>query len=174
MQEITIRHEMSCDEDTYWYKCVFNAEYNDRLYLTELKFHEYVTEKLVEDAATIQRVVRVTPRIPPLPGPVKKVIGDGLAYTERGTFDRAKRRYDFTATPNSLADRATTEGHMFVEMLGEQRIARVARIRVDVKVFMVGGLIEDQILNSLRSSYDRAASFTNEFVKEKGLSVPGS
>jgi len=37
-----------------------------------------------------------------------------------------------------------------------------------VKVFMVGSLIEDQILNSLRASYDHAAKFTNEYVKAKG------
>jgi hypothetical protein len=37
-----------------------------------------------------------------------------------------------------------------------------------VKVFLVGRLIEDQILTSLRTSYDRATEFTNRFVKEKG------
>jgi hypothetical protein len=168
MQDITIRHEMACDEETYWYKCVFDAEYNDRLYLTELKFPEYVLEKYEEDADFIRRVVKASPKIPPLPGPVKKVIGDGLAYLETGTFDRAKKHYVFTATPNALGDRAKTSGDMFVEKLGDKRIARVARIRVEVKVFAVGGLIEDQILNSLRSSYDRAATFTNEFVREKG------
>jgi hypothetical protein len=111
-------------------------------------------------------VVRVSPKIPPLPGPVKKVIGDGLAYTETGTFDRKKKRYVFSATPNALGDKATTNGEMWAETLGEKKIARVARVSVDVKVFMVGGLIEDQILGSLRSSYADAAIFTNKWVKD--------
>jgi hypothetical protein len=168
MQEIVIRHEMNCDEDTYWYKCVFDAAYNDQLYLHELKFPQYHLDKFEETETSIHRVVRVAPKIPPLPGPVKKVIGDGLAYTETGTFDRKKKRYVFTATPNSMGEKAKTSGEMWVETLGEKKIARVARVSVDVKVFMVGGLIEDQILGSLRSSYERAASFTNEWVKTKG------
>ncbi len=169
MQDITIRHEMDCDEDTYWFKCVFDREYNDTLYLKELHFPQYELEKYEDDGETIRRTVKASPKIPPLPGPVKKVIGEGLAYTESGSFTRAKKRYVFTATPNALAEKATTKGEMFVEVLGPKKIARVARISVDVKVFMVGGLIEDQILGSMRTSYERAASFTNEWVRAKGL-----
>jgi hypothetical protein len=168
MQEITLRHEMSCDEETYWHKCVFDAEYNERLYLKELKFPQYELEQYEDDGTIIRRRVKVAPQLPPMPAPVKKVIGEGLAYTEVGSFDRKTNRYSFTATPNALGDKATTKGEMRVEVLGEKKIARVAKISVDVKVFMVGGLIEDQILNSLRSSYERAASFTNDYVKEKG------
>jgi len=168
MQQITIRHEMECDEDTYWYKCVFDADYNTQLYLQELRFPQYVQEEYSDDGETIRRVVRAAPKIPPLPGPVKKVIGDGLAYLEVGSFPRKTRHYTFTATPNALGDKATTKGDMFVEVLGPKRIARVANISVDVRVFMVGGLVEDQILNSLRTSYERAVAFTNAWVKEKG------
>jgi hypothetical protein len=168
VQEITIRHEMECDEDTYWFKCVFDADYNRELYLKDLGFPQYEQVKLEDDGKVITKVVRVTPKIPPLPGPVKKVIGDGLAYTESGTFDRAERRYVFTATPNALADKAQTKGVLFVEQLGPKRIARVAKISVDVKVFMVGSLVEDQILNSLKSSYEKAVGFTNRWVKDKG------
>src|ERR1700722_12108950 len=121
MQEIVIRHEMSCDEDTNWYKCVFDAEYNTKLYLEELKFPQYELESQEQDDAFIRRRVKVAPKIPPLPGPLKKVIGDGLAYTEVGTFDRAKKRYAFTATPNALGDKATTKGEMHVETLGEKK-----------------------------------------------------
>ena len=169
MQEITIRHEMECDEDTYWYKCVFDAEYNTELYLKELHFPQYVLEKYEDDGTTIRRVVKASPKIPPLPGPVKKVIGEGLAYTEEGSFPRATKRYTFHATPNALGDKAKTSGQMYVETLGPKRIARIAKISVDVKVFMVGGMIEDQILNSLKSSYERAVGFTNDWVKRKGL-----
>ena len=168
MQDITIRHEMDCDEDTYWFKCVFDVEYNESLYLKELQFPQYELAKYEEDATSIRRTVKVSPKIPPMPAPVRKVIGEGLAYVEVGTFDRATKRYTFTATPNALGDKAKTSGVMFVETLGPKKIARVAKVSVDVKVFMVGSLIEDQILNSLRASYDHAAKFTNEYVKAKG------
>ena len=32
MPEITLRHEIDTDEDTYWAKCVFDAEFNEKLY----------------------------------------------------------------------------------------------------------------------------------------------
>jgi len=168
MQEVTIRHEMACDEDTYWYKCVFDKDYNEQLYLKLLGFPQYELEKYEDDGETIRRVVKASPKIPPLPGPVKKVIGEGLAYTESGSFPRSTRQYTFTAVPNALGDKATTAGKMWVEKVGDKRIARIAKISVEVKVFMVGGLIEDQILNSLRTSYERAVDFTNQWVKDKG------
>jgi hypothetical protein len=168
MQEFTIRHEMECDEETYWFSCVFDKEYNERLYLKDLRFPHYDLLEFEDDGKVIRRKVFAQPLLPPLPGPVKKVVGDGLAYTEVGSFDRAEMRYRFKAIPNSLPEKARTEGVMSVEKLGDKRIARVAKIQVEVKVFMVGGLIEDQIANSLRSSYERAAAFTNLYVKEKG------
>ena len=38
MADLEIRHLMDCDTETYW-KCVFDDEYNRRLYET-LKFRE--------------------------------------------------------------------------------------------------------------------------------------
>jgi Protein of unknown function (DUF2505) len=167
MQDFVLRHEMNCDEETYWWKCVFDKDYNELLY-KELRFPRYELLHYEDDGKVVRRKALVQPLLPPLPGPVKKVIGDGLAYTEEGTFDRAVGRYIFTATPNALGEKATTEGNMFVEKLGDKRIARVAKMHVEVRVFMVGGLIEDQIMNSMRASYEKAAAFTNAYVKDKG------
>ena len=168
MHDFILRHEIECDEETYWFKCVFNDEYNERLYLKELRFPKYDQVKYEDDGKIIHRIVRGEPLLPPLPGPVKKVIGEGPAYSEDGSFDRATRHYVFKATPNSLGDKAKTQGDMSVEVLGDKRIARVAKLHVEVKVFMVGGLIEDQIINSLKTSYEKAAAFTNVFIREKG------
>ena len=55
MQEVTIRHEMECDEDTYWYKCVFDKDYNEQLYLKLLGFPQYELEKYEDDGETIRR-----------------------------------------------------------------------------------------------------------------------
>jgi hypothetical protein len=168
MQKITLRHEMACDEETFWYRCIFDREYNERLYLTELRFPRYEVGRLEDDGEHIHKVVTVAPLLPPLPGPVKKVIGDSLAYTESGVFTKATCRYIFTVAPLAVGDKATTSGEMIVQKLADKRILRVANISIDVKVFLVGRLIEDQILTSLRTSYDRATEFTNRFVKEKG------
>jgi hypothetical protein len=169
MPEITLRHEIETDEDTYWAKCVFDADFNRRLYLEALKVPEWRILDSRSDDATIWRRVQVDPPTGNMPGPVKKVIGDRLSYVEEGTFDRKTRRYAFKVTPSTLADKTKVVGDMWVEKQGDKRCARVTKISVEVKVFMVGGLVEDRILSDLRSSYDNATSFTNQYIKENGL-----
>ena len=68
-----------------------------------------------------------------------------------------------------MGDKAKTFGELHCEVLGEKKIVRVAKITVEVKVFLVGGMVEDKILGDLRHSYDAAAKFTREYLREKGL-----
>lgn len=169
MPEITLRHEFECDEDAYWDKCLFDLEFNTKLYLETLKFPHY--EVLTDDNGTERRIrkVRIEPQVGSLPGPVKKIIGDKLAYLEEGTFDKKTKRYTFTITPSILPEKTKTGGELFCEKLGDKRIARIAKIKVEVKVFAIGGMVEDKIIGDLKASYDAAAKFTNEWVKTKGL-----
>jgi hypothetical protein len=101
-----------------------------------------------------------------LPGAVKKVIGDKLAYTEEGTFDK---RYAFKVTPSTLADETKVSGEMWTEKVGDKKVRRLCRISVEVKVFMVGGMVEDRILQDVRSSYDDSATYTNAHIKDAAL-----
>ncbi|MFO0679639.1 MAG: DUF2505 family protein [Polyangiaceae bacterium] len=167
MAEITIRHELDCDEDTFW-KCVFDDEYNRRLYLERLQFPGYKILEQKDEATSILRKVHIDPPVAGLPGPVKKLVGDRLSYVEEGTFDKAKKRYTFTVRPSTLAEKTSTKGDLWTEKLGDKRVARLAKVTVEVKVFAVGGLVEDKIIGDLRASYEAAARFTNEYVKEKG------
>ena len=168
MAEVKVRHEMSCDPETYWNKCVFDDEYNRRLYLEVLKFPNWKVVDQKDDGKTLTRRVQVDPPAGNIPAAVKKVIGDSLSYTEEGAFDRASGRYTFKATPSAMGDKAKITGEMTCEKLGDKKMARIAKIKVEVKVFMVGSLIEDRILADLKASYARAAEFTNTYVKEKG------
>ncbi len=164
MPEITVRHELDCDEDTYWHGCVFNEEFNRKLYLETLAFPGYAGEN-VDGATTVTRKVRIDPPLTGLPGPVKKVLGDRFAYVEEGTFDKATKRYTFKVTPTTMPEKTKTTGELWCEKLGEKKIARFAKIKVEVKVFAIGGMIEDKILHDLKTSYDAAAKFTNEWVR---------
>jgi Protein of unknown function (DUF2505) len=47
-------------------------------------------------------------------------------------------------------------------------VTRITEIHVDVKIFMIGGLVEDRIVADIKDSYAKAAEFTNAWVKEKG------
>ena len=105
-----------------------------------------------------------------MPAPVKKVLGgDTLAYTEEGTFDKKTKRYTFKVIPSMLPDKTKVSGELWVEKLGDKKIARFTKISVEVKVFAIGGKIEDSILSDLKTSYDKGTAFTNEYIKEKGL-----
>jgi hypothetical protein len=169
MPEITLRHEIDTDEDTFWARCVFDADFNKKLYIDALKFPEWKLIDSKDDAAKTWRKVQVDPPTGNMPAAVKKVLGDRLSYVEEGTFDKASKRYSFKVTPSTLAEKTKVAGEMWVEKLGDKKIARVTKISVEVKVFMVGGMVEDRILSDLRSSYDRGTTFTNQYIKDHSL-----
>ncbi len=169
MPEITLRHEIDTDEDTYWKECVFNAEFNTALYIEGLKFPVWKLLDSKEDDAKIWRKVQVDPPLGDLPSAVKKVIGDRLSYVEEGTFDKKSKRYSFKVTPSTMAEKTKVAGEMWVEKVSDKKIRRLTKISVEVKVFMIGGMIEERILSDLRGSYDKGTAFTNAYIAKKGL-----
>jgi hypothetical protein len=169
MPEITIRNDINTDEDTYWKECVFNPPFNEKLYTEGLKFPVWKVLESKEDDAKITRRIQVDPPTGNLPGPVKKVIGDRLSYIEEGTFDRKAKRYSFKVIPSTMAEKTKVVGEMWVEKAGDKKITRFTKISVEVKIFMVGGLVEERILSDLRTSYEKGTAFTNDYLKERGL-----
>jgi len=170
MPEVTLQHEIDTDEDTFWSKIVFDESFNKKLYLEELKFSQWKLLEMKDDDAKITRRVLVEPATNDLPGPLKKAIGgDKLAYTEEGTFDKKSKRYAFKTTPSLMPDKTKVSGEMWAEKIGDKKIRRIAKIHVEVKIFMVGGMVEDRIIKDLRSSYDASTTLTNKYIKEHGL-----
>jgi hypothetical protein len=157
------------DEDTYWSKIVFDEAFNKAMYETHMKFPGWSILDQKEDDAKITRKVRVEPRVGDLPGPVKKVLGDRLSYVEEGTFDRKTKKYTFKVTPSALPDKTKVAGEMWCETKGPKEIVRHCKISVEVKVMVVGRMVEDRILGDLRTSYEEGSVFTNAFIKENGL-----
>ena len=169
MAEFKSRHEFDCDEDTFWEKVQFDPKFNERLYLEHLKFPGWKLLEQKDDGKTITRRVHIDPPVAGMPGPVKKVMGDKFSYVEEGTYDRATRTYTFRVTPSTLAEKSKTTGMLRTEKLGDKKIARTAVINVEVKVMLIGGMVEDKLVQDLKASYDAAATFTREYLKEKGL-----
>ena len=110
MPEIEIRHTLECDVDTYW-KCVFDDEYNRRLYMDVLKFRECKTLSNEDRGATKTRKLHLNPPPADLPAPVAKVVGD-LSWDEEGTFDTKTKRYRFKVKPASMPDKTTIENEI--------------------------------------------------------------
>ncbi len=168
MPEVTLRHEMDCSEDTFWNKCIFDEEYNRRLFLDALKFPGFALLASTDDAERKTKKARIDPPLVGIPGPVKKAIGDRMSYVEDGVYDKKTKRYRCVITPSTFADKTKVTAELWCESLGEKKIARSVRVSVEVKVFVIGSMVEEKILHDLKHSYDVAATFTNEFVKEKG------
>jgi hypothetical protein len=169
MPEITLKHEIHADEDTFWSKIVLDEAFNQKLFMGELRFPGWKLLSSRDEGSKIVRAVQVDPPVGDLPGPLKKVIGDRLSYTEHGTFDKATKRYAFNVTPSTLADKTKVSGELWTEPVGDKKIRRLCRISVEVKVFMVGSMVEERILADLRASYDNSTAATNKLITEHGL-----
>src|SRR5262245_19807864 len=138
MPDIRIVHEFACDEDTYWNKCFFDREFNDALFLRELKFPVYRITRQDDGPDSIVRRVEIEPFVGDVTGPIKKLMGDRFGYVEEGTFDKKTKRYRFRVLPSALADKTKIEGVFFLQLAGEKKVQRVAETHVSVKVFGVG------------------------------------
>ena len=169
MKEVTFEHVFDCDEDTFWDKIFFDEEYNRTLFRDRLRFNLWKQEIHESTDALLRRTVHVQPPVGDVPGAVRKILGERFGYQEHGKFDRKTKRYHVDITPSSAAEKASIYGDLWVEKVGDKRIKRTAKMHVEVRVFMVGGFIEDKVISDMRLSYDKAADFTNEWIKDKGL-----
>jgi hypothetical protein len=169
--QLELRHELACSGTTYFEKCILVEEFSRRLYADVLGFPKFELLEQKEDGDRVHRKVRIEPPLTGLAGPVKKVIGDRMSYVEEGTYDRKTGKYTFKVTPSTMPEKVKTVGEIWCEDKGENRCVRVAKITVEVKVMLVGAMIEEKIASDLRKSYDAAAAFTDAYVREKGHSA---
>jgi hypothetical protein len=96
-------------------------------------------------------------------------MGDRFGYVEEGKLDRKANRYKFRVIPSAMPDKTHISGEMRTERLGDKKIRRVVDFSVDVKVMMIGKLIEQKTIEDTRASYDKGAVLLRQYLKEKGL-----
>ncbi len=171
MAEVILRHAIFCTEADYWAKCVWSRDFNVGLYLTTLGFPRYEVQAEGETGSVRTRRTLIEPPVGGLPGPLKKAIGDKLSYVEEASFDRTKGVYEFKVIPSVFADKAKVWGNLFCENWNGKSFTRVSRIHVEVKVFGVGGMVEERIMQDLRRSYDVGETWTNDFAAAGGFST---
>jgi hypothetical protein len=168
MASVTFRHELSCDAETYFEKCVFSEEFNKRLHVDVLKFPGFklLDQKTEGDVWT--RRAQIDPPTTGVPGPLKKVIGEKLSYVEEGSYDRKTKIYKFKVISSTMPDKTKISGELRCEPNDAKPCTLISHIDVEVKVFMVGSLAEDKIMGDMTKAYDAGGKFVSEFVKEKG------
>jgi hypothetical protein len=122
----------------------------------------------VDTAERRTKECTMEPQLTGVPGPAKKVIGDALKYTEHGFLDKKTMRYHSSITPSAFADKTHIEADLWCEPSPSgdaNKCVRIARVKVEVKVFVVGSMVEEKIIKDLKSSYDAEAAFVGEWVK---------
>jgi hypothetical protein len=169
MADARIEHVFECSEDTYWRKIFFDEEYNRRLFLEGLRFPVWKQTAFADEPKEIRRTLEVVPKLGDLPGPLKKLVGEGAGYREDGVYDKDRRRYRTRITTNRLSDKLKISGELFTEPAGERRCKRIFQCSVVADIFGVGGMLEKRVIADMQESYATAARFTNDFIREKGL-----
>jgi len=116
MPSFTMTHEIDCDLERFW-KIFFDKDVTKATYV-HLGFPKW---ELVEERDTDKEIIRRVKAVPKLdlPGPVKKVFGDGFGYTEDGRFDKEKKEYKFVITPTTMADKLKNEGKVRAEAIND-------------------------------------------------------
>jgi Protein of unknown function (DUF2505) len=164
MAETIIRTPLECSAEDYFEKCLFAHTYAEELFVKTLKFPSVKVLELDRSSAIWKRRVQIDPPLTGLPGPVAKLIGDSFSYVEEGSYDPKAQRYTFKVTPSTAADKTKTTGESWVEVTGGKSVL-CTRLSVEVKIFMVGGMVEDKIMKDFRGSFETAAPFINAFAK---------
>jgi hypothetical protein len=169
MASTRIQHDFDCSEATYWDVTFLDPDFNRRLYLDTLRFPVWkvLDQKITDDA--VERRVEVQPLIENLPSAIKKVVGDRFGYVEEGKLDRKQNRYRFKVIPTAMPDKTHISGEMRTERLGDKQCRRIVEFNVEVKVMMLGKIVEQKTIEDTRASYDKMAVFFKQYLKEKGL-----
>jgi hypothetical protein len=170
MPEITVRHEIDCRIQDYWDKCIFDDGFNQKLYVERLHFHSFVGRPSVDTPERRTKNCTIEPPLSGIPAPARKVIGDALKYVEDGYLDKKTMRYHAVVTPSTFAEKTKVESELWCEPApgaDATKCVRFARVRVEVKVFVVGSLVEEMIMRDLRAAYDAEAAFVGEWLKSK-------
>ena len=168
MPSFRVDNVFNCSQGTFWEKVFFDAEYNRRLFYDELHFADWRELEQKHEGDRVLRYVKATPPMADLPGPLRAAIGDGAGYEERGVFERAKNRYDARVQPNRLGDKVTVELAFRTEAMDDTHCRRIVDGTVVARIFMIGGMLEQRMMDDLKRSYEKSAVFTNRFVAEKG------
>jgi hypothetical protein len=161
-----ISHWIECSRSAYW-RCVFDEEYNRRLNLEAFGYAEYRLLESREDEHHLIRRSFTKPKSIDLPAALTRALGDGSSV-EDGRFDKDTERYQVTWTLSFLGDRVDMGADIWIDEASADRIKRVADVRVDVSLPIIGWALDRAIVADVERAWRVLPEFTRKFVSEKG------
>ena len=123
---------------------------------------------LRHEGALIVRAVTIAPERA-LPAPLMSLLGNkNFQYVEHVRFDTSSYSGTWTVEPALLADKLKSAGTLRFEKTREgQGVKRIVEGEISVKIFGLGGIIEKLVLEDVKKSYDDAAGFTKDYLKNR-------
>lgn len=168
MRKATASVSLACSPEAFW-RIYLDPAYVKALYLDELRYKACEVLEISETA----RKLRVVPRLN-LPGPIEALIGDGFAYEDHGTLDRATATWTWQMVqPRELAPGAKARKDV-VRTSGTLRVVatpdgcrRTDDLTIEAKVFGIGGLIEGSAEKEARAAWDKEFVLLQRWVAKQ-------
>ena len=160
---VTSEHVIECIPAIYWDRCLLSDSFNRRLFVEELRYADY-------EAMPSSRIggTRFLRRVHAEPGAhnVPSLVRSALAYDEVGELDTRTNEYRFSVRNVSMPDALRVSGSILARQVPYQPACRLsAVVDVEVKLFGLGGVLEERIAHELRRSFaisaDLASAWTN-------------
>ena len=167
MKELKFDHVFECCSDKYWDEVFFDEAFNHSVFLDKLGFAEWRDTVTKNTDDVLERVVVVRPPVSDVPAAVRKVLGDNFGYKELGKFDRKTKRYHVDVESNTAKDKTHVHGDIWLEPIDDHRCRRLVHFTIEVKIMMVGRLVEELIARDMIRSFEQGAVLTNEWIREK-------
>lgn len=167
--QFTIKHRFKTDVEVFWDKVFFDEEYNRSLFVDYLNFSVFNVLSFEKHSnGVIQRRLELAPKVE-VPKAVKRVLGSSVNYIEEGKFDPDAKSWMFKIHPQMGSQTIKTHGKLWTEPCGDRELERICSINTEVKIFGIGRMVEEMIEKQTRVSYDRAAEFTDQWIRDRGL-----
>lgn len=169
MRNATESFELPCPPEQFW-RVYLDPEYVRALYLGALGYRACEVLEVTDSS----RKLRVVPKMN-LPRPIESLLGDGFAYEDHGSLDRAKNEWTWRMVqPKELDPRAkprrdvvTTRGTIRVTATGEGRSRRTDELVIEAKLFGVGGMIEAVAEKESRAAWAKERALLATWLAER-------
>lgn len=157
-------HEVNVPADKYW-QYLMDPELEAAV-AKALNLAVWQVYDAGDQGGRFVRKVHVVPDVV-LPGPLKKLVGESIGYTQTDMVPKTGTQYEWTAVPDALADKASMTGTFAIEPAGEGRARRTIAGEVNVKIFAIGGMVEKFVVDELEKNYLKAAREQERWIRAK-------
>ena len=165
--KIQTRDHFAVTPEQFWDEVFFDETYNQKLYTDALGFTGLDIQKMEGGPGEARHRVMVAEPKSEMPAVMKKIGGNSVAYAGTGPFDPKTGSWTYRVVTNKVGDKVKIGGKLWCEPKGDDGCIRIAEVEIEVKIFGVGGTIEKFIEKQTRESYEKTATFTNQWIAER-------